>query len=70
VAPRTALSDWLREMLRMTDGPTSRGSFGIGLDDLDVMVEHVMTHSRTLVCSPMTVNPELVRQILAAACID
>jgi alcohol dehydrogenase class IV len=63
-APRTALSNWLRDLLAATGGPQSLSHFGITRADVGDMVDRTMDQQRILVCSPREVTEEAVTTIL------
>lgn len=62
-SPATAIGDWLRHLLVVTDGPTALEQFGITRLEVPFMVDTALSQQRVLACSPVEVTRELLQSI-------
>lgn len=63
----TALSDWLRRLVRDTNGPAGLDAFGFGTGDLPALVDGALTQSRLLVGSPRPVDRDALAEIFRSS---
>jgi hydroxyacid-oxoacid transhydrogenase len=65
--PRMPVGDWLRQLLRDTQGPRGLDEFGFGLADVPRLVTNTLTQARLLSGSPRAVDVESMTSIFLAS---